>query len=551
MTYLTSAFGNEMRNPVKINPRESTETQFNDYLRSGHTLFFFDTYDYEHLDALIMGIFSNKEKGWDYTNVVEFVPGLGGFRLYNKEYNSFAESSEFVGGRSTGLQFYDFLFNRGHDKGSMIVVKGFNQLLSSCPECVSWIRMVLENNIAQTRNAIIMIFADIGIDIPAILVPYSVKFKLRPPDAMRIEELIEELIKEKYDCSIEELIKEKYDCSKDFIERLKDFLAGFSEEEIRRIIAYSTQWPDPRDVEEKVRDAKRAMVERVGVLKLEKESCDFAGLNHLRKYLERVKQISESSNRKLIRQWKKPNPKGILLVGMPGCGKSMCAKAAQQILSRPLIQLDIGRLLGKYVGESERNLRIALDVAERASPCILWIDELEKAFSGMDSSDGTTMRLFGSFLTWMQENKSDVYVIATANNIEKLPDEFKRRGRFDAIFRIQMPTCSERKEIFKYHLRNVMPYKEEELEDLCRKLAERTRYSEKEDDGFSGADIAAIVKNAVWSALASNRTGVNENVIVAEIEKMKGKAQRDVMGARYTAIRERLQKSGYEPASNK
>lgn len=534
-TYLTSAFGDEVRNPVKIDPRESTETKFDDYLKSGHTLFFFDTYDYEHLDALIMGIFSNKEKEWDYTKVKEFVPGLGAFRLYNKEYNSFAESPEFAGGRSPGLLFYDFLFNSGHDKGSMIVVKGFNQLLSSCPECVSWIRMVLENNIAQTRDAVIMVFADIGIDIPAILVPYAVKLELRPPNAMRIEELI----------------KEKYDCSEDSIERLKEYLAGFSEEEIRRVIAYATQYQDPTDVESKVRDAKRAMVERVGVLKLEKESCGFAGLDHLREYLKRVKKLSESGKRKLIRKWKKPNPKGILLVGMPGCGKSMCAKAAQQILSRPLIQLDVGRLLGKYVGESERNLRIALDVAERASPCILWIDELEKAFSGMDSSDGTTMRLFGSFLTWMQENKSDVYVIATANNIEKLPDEFKRRGRFDAIFRIQMPTCGERKEIFKYHLRNVIPYKEEELEDLCRKLAERTRYSEKEDDGFSGADIAAIVKNAVWSALASNRTGVDENVIVAEIEKMKGKAQRDVMGARYTAMRERLQKSGYEPASNK
>jgi SpoVK/Ycf46/Vps4 family AAA+-type ATPase len=142
---------------------------------------------------------------------------------------------------------------------------------------------------------------------------------------------------------------------------------------------------------------------------------------------------------------------------MPGCGKSLTAKATANLFQVPLLRLDIGKLMGKYVGESEENLRKAIRTAEAVSPCVLWIDELEKAFAGLGGSGGgsdVTTRLFGNFLTWLQEKDSAVYVLATSNDVSKLPPEFLRKGRFDELFLVELPDAEERRSIFEIHLKN-------------------------------------------------------------------------------------------------
>ena len=229
---------------------------------------------------------------------------------------------------------------------------------------------------------------------------------------------------------------------------------------------------------------------------------DIGGLEGLKEWLHSKAQIFRRLDE--AKKFGVDTPKGVLLVGMPGCGKSLAAKASARLFNVPLLRLDIGRLLGKYVGESEHNMRVALKTAESISPCILWIDEIEKAFAGIDQNGGAsdiTKRLFGQFLTWLQEKENTVFVVATANDITAFPPEFLRKGRFDEVFFIDFPNKEERERIFEIHLE-----KRGKLTDNINisKLAEET-------EGYCGADIEEIVKNAI------------ENIFILETENKKEK----------------------------
>ena len=239
---------------------------------------------------------------------------------------------------------------------------------------------------------------------------------------------------------------------------------------------------------------------------------DIGGLEGLKEWLRSKAQIFRRLDE--AKKFGVDTPKGVLLVGMPGCGKSLAAKASARLFNVPLLRLDIGRLLGKYVGESEHNMGVALKTAESISPCILWIDEIEKAFAGIDQSGGAsdiTKRLFGQFLTWLQEKENTVFVVATANDITAFPPEFLRKGRFDEVFFIDFPNEEERERIFEIHLEK--RGKLTENIDVSR-LAEET-------EGYCGADIEEIVKNAV------------ENIFILETqdEKEKEITTRDLIEA--------------------
>ena len=215
---------------------------------------------------------------------------------------------------------------------------------------------------------------------------------------------------------------------------------------------------------------------------------DIGGLEGLKEWLKSKAQVFRRLDE--AKKFGVDTPKGVLLVGMPGCGKSLAAKASARLFNVPLLRLDIGRLLGKYVGESEHNMRVALKTAESISPCILWIDEIEKAFAGINQDGGAsdiTKRLFGQFLTWLQEKENTVFVVATANDVTVFPPEFFRKGRFDEIFFIDFPNEEEREKIFKIHLE-----KRGKLNDKIdiKKLA-------KETIGYCGADIEEVVKMTV------------------------------------------------------
>ena len=222
---------------------------------------------------------------------------------------------------------------------------------------------------------------------------------------------------------------------------------------------------------------------------------DIGGLDNLKDYISDKEHIFQNLGKAI--KFGVDIPKGILLVGLPGCGKSLASKAIANIFKMPLLRLDIGKLMGKYVGESEENLREAIKISEAVAPCVLWIDEIEKAFAGIGGTSGAsdiTTRLLGYILTWLQEKKSAVYVVATSNDINSLPSEFFRKGRFDETFRLDLPNAKERKEIFELHLKK----RNKDISKLdIISLANST-------EGYSGADIEAVVKYAIEKCFVEN-----------------------------------------------
>ena len=192
-----------------------------------------------------------------------------------------------------------------------------------------------------------------------------------------------------------------------------------------------------------------------------------------------------------------PMPKGVLLVGVPGCGKSLSARALAGAWGVPLVRLDVGRIFGSYVGQSEANLRMAIQTAEAVSPCILWIDEVEKGFSGVrgQGGGGVAARVFGTFLNWLQDKRSPVFVVATANDLSGIPPEFLRQGRFDDIFFVGLPGEEERRSIFRIHLaRRKRPSEDFDLAELLPATA-----------GFSGAEIEQVVIGGLFRAFEGQR----------------------------------------------
>lgn len=254
---------------------------------------------------------------------------------------------------------------------------------------------------------------------------------------------------------------------------------------------------------------KKQLIRRNGILEYieEDETLDsVGGLDELKGWLrQRSNAFTERA-----REYGLPQPKGLLLLGVPGCGKSLIAKTTARLWGLPLIRLDMGRIYdGSMVGRSEANLRNALKTVESISPAILFIDEIDKAFAGSagsaDSDGGTSSRIFGSFLTWMQEKTSPVFVVATANRIERLPGEFLRKGRFDEIFFVDLPNAEERKEIFKIHLskrrRDITRFDLDQLVSIC--------------DGFSGAEIEQALIAAMYEAFAQDREFTQLDIIAA------------------------------------
>jgi len=257
---------------------------------------------------------------------------------------------------------------------------------------------------------------------------------------------------------------------------------------------------------------KEQIIKKSGMLELigSRETMDdVGGLDNLKQWLSLKGDIFHQLDQAV--EFGVDIPKGILILGMPGCGKSLSAKATARLLSVPLLRLDVGKLLGKYVGESEENMRRALRAAEAVSPCVLWVDELEKAFAGIGQSDGheVTTRLFGYFLTWLQEKESAVFVVATANDISRVPPEFLRKGRFDELFYVDFPNVEERRRIFEVHL-NKRGRWHRGIDTI--RLAQET-------DGFNGADIESVVKRAVEASfLRGEKTICTENLLEARRE---------------------------------
>ena len=287
--------------------------------------------------------------------------------------------------------------------------------------------------------------------------------------------------------------------SSELIEQVAVALKGLTEFEINNILAlaYSTNGDLTKKDLQFVYEQKQQMVMKSGILEMipVKESVnDIGGLENLKAWLKRKGMVFNDINK--AKSFGVDMPKGILIAGVPGCGKSLTAKATASIFEVPLLRLDMGRLMGKYVGESESNMRKAIALADAISPCILWIDELEKAFAGISGNGGNevTTRLFGTFLTWMQEKTTPTFVLATANNITQLPPELLRKGRFDEIFYVGLPNPEERKKIFEVH---IAKRRKTDLAGInIQQLVSKT-------EGFSGADIEGVVRDGIENAFCN------------------------------------------------
>lgn len=263
-----------------------------------------------------------------------------------------------------------------------------------------------------------------------------------------------------------------------------------------------------------IHEEKNQVVKKTGVLEFVKSDLDIndiGGLENLKKWLIR----RNNSWSEKAKQYNLPAPKGVLITGIPGCGKSLTAKAMSAIWGLPLLKLDMGKIFDGIVGSSEENMRKAIATAEAIAPSILWVDEIEKGFSGLKSGgdSGTSARVFGTFLTWMQEKTAPVFVIATANDISSLPPELLRKGRFDEIFFVDLPTAKEREKIFSVHLKKIMKnsniHHELELsETVCNELANASV-------GYVGAEIEQIVISAMYEAFYADRGLRKEDVLKA------------------------------------
>ena len=260
-----------------------------------------------------------------------------------------------------------------------------------------------------------------------------------------------------------------------------------------------------------IHQEKEQIIRKSGTLEFLQPGANFAGVGGLGPMKDWLRKRSKAFTPE-ARAFGLPEPKGILMLGIPGCGKSLMAKAVAALWKLPLIRLDVGKVFGSLVGASEEGMRRAVKTAESVAPCVLWLDELEKGLAGTQSSGqsdaGTTARVFGTFITWLQEKKSAVFVIGTANNVKMLPPELLRKGRFDEIFFVDLPTREERHDIIKIHIkkRNRNP------DDFdVPSLVEAT-------EGFSGSELEQVVISALYDAFDKDDQ-LNDEYLLQAVEE--------------------------------
>ena len=372
------------------------------------------------------------------------------------------------------------------------------------PAIVSRLLCIAERIVrSELEDCTVVLIAPL-ISIPRALEPYITLMNLDYLSQEKIKEHILDFVQNNYIQAPNE----------ELLEQFAMHLRGLTETELDNILALTTS--DDRELNQKdlrtILRQKQQIIKKSGILEMVtvKETVeDIGGLQNLKDWLRTKAQIFRDVRR--AKEFGVDIPKGVLIAGMPGCGKSLTAKAAASMFKVPLLRMDMGRLMGKYVGESEANMRRALQLTEASSPCVLWIDELEKAFAGAGAQGGSsevTTRLFGSFLTWMQEKDSLAFVVATANNISHLPPELMRKGRFDEIFYVDFPNQSECEKIISLHIgkRRSADLAKIDVAALARKMK-----------GYCGADIESVVRDGIEAAFVAGKAHVTTEDLQAAI----------------------------------
>lgn len=456
------------------------------YIDAGFPIIYINTFEEDKVDSLIPEISSGKEVyEWNETNgYIDF------------ETKTPLQEDCSLESMLDQLKTPDLLDRK------ILIFKDITSYLDE-PRIVSKVKG-LARMINQGVDATVIIVSSVLV-IPKDIEKYVTILEMDYLNTDEIKTIIRVFVKDNLNHQVDEKL----------IEEFAFAFKGLTEFEILNLLALS--YADDGDLTRKdlrlIFDQKQQMIKKAGILEmipLKETIDDIGGLENLKAWF--IKKAKVYKNMNNAKKYGVDMPKGVLIAGVPGCGKSLNAKAAANLFEVPLLRLDMGRLMGKYVGESEGNLRSAIALAEAISPCVLWIDELEKAFAGIGGTGGgaeVTTRLFGNFLTWMQEKESPTFVVATANDITQLPPELLRKGRFDEIFYVGLPNKEEREKIFNIHIKKRRP---QDLKNIrVKELVSIT-------EGFSGADIEGVVKDAIESAFAEDKVSIQTADVIDAIK---------------------------------
>lgn len=395
------------------------------------------------------------------------------------------------------------LGSRWHSDAGLFVFKDFDKYLDG--PIVLRLFKDLVNRIRNTRNTVVIVAS--AYKLPQDIEPYAARIVGGYPAEAEINNVIRQ--------TVEELARSnpKVTVSLDAagLKKIITILNGLSIQQIRNIISECVLDDNRLDAGDiaRIEQCKKKIFDREGILEfcLSESRDNIADFDNLKRWLSERKESFTAAKSSAL-----PSPKGVLLMGVQGCGKSLAIKVVARELNLPLYRLDLSRLYSKYIGETEENLRKALAIVEKLSPLCLWIDEIEKGFAASNGEldGGVSQRILGTFLTWMQERKGSCFLAATANNIYMLPPEFLRKGRFDEVFFVDLPNLELRTQIFGIHLakRGLKP---EEFD--CAALAENA-------PDFSGAEIEQAVISALYRA-TSNKVPISTQHIIEQLQSTK------------------------------
>lgn len=382
------------------------------------------------------------------------------------------------------------------------------------------VRLLKDFALLYPKHFSTVVLVGCSLSVPEELRPYTAQFRLPLPTADELRGIV-------YDVAADwgaEHGRRDVQTTNKVVDLLVRNLAGLTATDARRLALKAIN-DDGVISESEIPEVMRAKYELLGrdaLLSFEYDTVKFSeigGMTRLRGWLEMRKSVFLEGEENL------DPPRGVLRLGVQGCGKSLAAKATAGILGVPLLRLDFGVLYNKYYGETERNLRKSLEMAEVMSPCVLWMDEIEKGLAADGNDDGLSRRVLGTLLPWMSERKQPVFLVATANDITQLPPEFVRKGRFDEIFFVDLPSAQNRAAIFAIHLRKRSL---EPTEFNLPPLVEAT-------NGFSGSEIEQAIVSAMYTAHAQGRYADQDDVL-AEIRQTRPLSV--VMAEKVAEIRE-------------
>ena len=485
------------------------------YIDALYPIIYINHFDFKVIDNMILDIADGRK-------IIEYNNGLGIVDFKTK--STMKECDLFT--------FLKYVKDDGYDYPMFIVLKDIHGQLEQS-EIVSLLKYISERNLYnESYNATIFVISS-KLCIPRELEDLITIFDIPLPNISEIKSIMIEFIKT---LSI--------NVSDDVLNEIALSFKGLNEFQIKQILNLAYQDGGYLDFDDKqlILAQKEQLIKKAGLLEIvpvHETIEDIGGLENLKAWLYRKEQIFNNLDKAI--KFGVDIPKGIMIVGMPGCGKSLAAKATAKLFDIPLVRLDVGRLLGKYIGESEENMRNALKLSEAISPCVLWIDEIEKAFSGVGESGGgsdVTTRLFGQFLTWMQEKENTVFIVATANDISKIPPEFLRKGRFDELFYVDFPNDEERRKIIEIHLKKRKKWNRELDITSIVKLT----------NGYNGADLEAIVKDAIEGCFIDGRTQLTTDDLKSSQKNIKSISA--TLEKRIKEIREAVKHMDLKPASN-